>query len=667
MDTVYDPSEKITNSYYLVDVADESDASQKTQEQFESGEVAYLLGQTNSGWGQDLGQAEQSPSYSNSNRVYYDAHHDVYGNTISVHYYIDGAVVDGSSLYDVAEGTVLTKPEDPVKVGYDFDGWFVDEEFTTQWDFNDGVTQSMILYAKFTTHNYLLNGEYYGTFASALENANSGDVITMNKDVEEQVALEVTKGKNVTLDLNGKKLSLADGVYGAVITVRRGAVLTVKDSAGGGVIDSTTDGAWAVIQLVNADDVDSDGAAEFILESGTLKGGNQDGCIIGSSQRDNTKITINGGVITGELFTMAIFHPQDGEVVINDGIIETGCGIEMRAGSLVMNGGKISVTCPLVTQNSNEDVTVGGVAIAISQQVSDLPVSVTVNGGTIISADGSVAFYQDRLIDTYSQSTNISAYLSANASITGEIVANESCYEIITMPNGAYALAHADAVAQIGSKSYYSLEEAYYYAVDGDEIVILNDIDLLMQVVIQKEITINLNGNNISLPDVSGYAIIAEKPLTVDGEGIVIINGLYGLGVADNGEGSLAIKNGAYAGINESGKTSLFGGPNVSVSGGLFTHAVSEEYWANGYFVIPAESGEYYYTVTVEDYRLIATEQVKACKDKYLVINRYKANCEMAMEQIVLDASAYFDTLYFIKSTALWLMSFELSVILLSS
>ncbi|HJK04801.1 MAG TPA: InlB B-repeat-containing protein, partial [Methanocorpusculum sp.] len=61
----------------------------------------------------------------------------------------DGA----ATLYvvtDLSAGDKLTKPEDPVKDGYTFAGWHKDTACTQAWDFNDGITGSMTLYAKWT-------------------------------------------------------------------------------------------------------------------------------------------------------------------------------------------------------------------------------------------------------------------------------------------------------------------------------------------------------------------------------------------------------------------------------------------------------------------------------------------------------------------------------------
>lgn len=48
----------------------------------------------------------------------------------------------------VKSNSKVTKPEDPTREGYKFEGWFVDEELESAYDFDTKVTKSFTLYAK---------------------------------------------------------------------------------------------------------------------------------------------------------------------------------------------------------------------------------------------------------------------------------------------------------------------------------------------------------------------------------------------------------------------------------------------------------------------------------------------------------------------------------------
>lgn len=53
-------------------------------------------------------------------------------------------------LVEVAQGNCVIRPQDPVREGYTFDGWFVDQEGTQAYDFATPVEVDLILYAKWT-------------------------------------------------------------------------------------------------------------------------------------------------------------------------------------------------------------------------------------------------------------------------------------------------------------------------------------------------------------------------------------------------------------------------------------------------------------------------------------------------------------------------------------
>ena len=49
----------------------------------------------------------------------------------------------------VKKGSLVTRPEQPVRPGRAFAGWYADESCTKRWDFdNDKVEDNMTLYAK---------------------------------------------------------------------------------------------------------------------------------------------------------------------------------------------------------------------------------------------------------------------------------------------------------------------------------------------------------------------------------------------------------------------------------------------------------------------------------------------------------------------------------------
>jgi uncharacterized repeat protein (TIGR02543 family) len=72
-------------------------------------------------------------------------------------------VTNPVSQFMFSDGKVV-EPDEPSQVGYEFDGWWTTKNYTTntEWDFDDSVSESMTLYAKWVektdyTVNYNLN------------------------------------------------------------------------------------------------------------------------------------------------------------------------------------------------------------------------------------------------------------------------------------------------------------------------------------------------------------------------------------------------------------------------------------------------------------------------------------------------------------------------------
>ncbi|PKK96328.1 MAG: hypothetical protein CVV58_06915, partial [Tenericutes bacterium HGW-Tenericutes-3] len=58
---------------------------------------------------------------------------------------------DGTTTQVLVKSNVaMSAPEDPVKIGYTFEGWYIDPSYVTLYDFEAPVTSNFILFAKFT-------------------------------------------------------------------------------------------------------------------------------------------------------------------------------------------------------------------------------------------------------------------------------------------------------------------------------------------------------------------------------------------------------------------------------------------------------------------------------------------------------------------------------------
>ncbi len=85
----------------------------------------------------------------------------------------------------------------------------------------------------------MIGAKEYPTLTAAINEANTGDTVKLVNNVTENVTIPAAK--TITLDLNGKKLTNADGQD--TITVALGASLTVT---GSGTVDNVTHGKAAI-------------------------------------------------------------------------------------------------------------------------------------------------------------------------------------------------------------------------------------------------------------------------------------------------------------------------------------------------------------------------------------------------------------------------------------
>ena len=75
--------------------------------------------------------------------------------TYTLSFNTDGGT--GIASENVTYGDQITRPADPVKEHYDFAGWYTDDTFATEFDFNSLLTEDKTIYAKYTPSVYTVN------------------------------------------------------------------------------------------------------------------------------------------------------------------------------------------------------------------------------------------------------------------------------------------------------------------------------------------------------------------------------------------------------------------------------------------------------------------------------------------------------------------------------
>lgn len=223
--------------------------------------------------------------------------------------------------------------------------------------------------------------EAYTSLEAAVTAAKSGQTVSLEKNAQLTAVLPITGNKAITIDLNGNTITGADQAIvieiGNKETNTDTSVLTLTDSAGTGkVICHETANKAAICVRTGAGMVTKNVTLEFadtvtsnvnamiqtqgslILESGTKITSTEAGVTVlgekgkitindgveitgkayaiagnGSNGLGGTEIIINGGKMTSSEGA-AIYHPQEGTLVLNGGEITGKTGVQLCAGSL---------------------------------------------------------------------------------------------------------------------------------------------------------------------------------------------------------------------------------------------------------------------------------------------------------------------------------------------
>ena len=213
----------------------------------------------------------------------------------------------------------------------------------------------------------------YGTLAAAITEAKNGETVKLLKDVTE--AVTIPADKTITLDLNGKKLTNADGQD--TITVALGASLTVT---GSGTVDNVTHGKTAIYNngtvILNGGSYtrsaeastsikDANGNSYYnILNHGTMTIGK------------NASVTSRGSfssLIANGYYNFSDTNPRSGYVF----------GTNQETPSLTINGGTFSGGINTIKNDDNATLTVNNGSFSNMTQAAIQNNHVaTINGGT---------------------------------------------------------------------------------------------------------------------------------------------------------------------------------------------------------------------------------------------------------------------------------------------
>ena len=219
---------------------------------------------------------------------------------------------------------------------------------------------------------------YYKTLADAVAAANNATV-TLLKDVTTNVTIPA--GKSITLDLDGKKLTVPDDVgikvKGKLTVTGNGTVTCTRTpfmvNAGELVIENgavSSDSDYGIYAL-------NDG--KVTVNGGTLT--SLYSPLTGNNTTGNMNFTVNGGTLTAKSGP-AIYMPGQVSMTITDGVLNG--GISLRMGQVNISGGTINA---VTTGFGMPTETVSGKPVYAYSGNVWFPDALYVIGGTYTSTD----------------------------------------------------------------------------------------------------------------------------------------------------------------------------------------------------------------------------------------------------------------------------------------
>ncbi|MCD7784482.1 MAG: hypothetical protein LUH18_02715 [Oscillospiraceae bacterium] len=415
----------------------------------------------------------------------------------------------------------------------------------------------------------------------------------------------------------GGSLTISDGTVtntgtGQAVYISQGAEATIS----GGSITAPYEG-YGVGVLIQKGTLTMTGGTVYGHNFGIGTNGTDS-----SSYYPNT-ITISGGEVSG---TFGMYLPAVESTTTISGsakITGTSTGIEIRAGSLIVNDGEISSTSTTFSTKTNGNgATTYGAGISISQHSTDKDVSVTINGGTI---SGYYSVYE---LNTYASknSSNVTLTIPSTSTavikstdtndedeVEGQAVYSASVSEgtyantTISISGGSYSSQVDPAYCAEGYAPVTTTDESGYYTVteavvkgydkdseyvagyatladaladESEDVVklVLVDSDIVStDATASKTLTIDLGGKNLTIESGATLTVASGATVTIvdtaETGGLVTNNGTIAV------EGTLDIRDLGYTTDSYSG-SGLLGHENGKITLGASSTFIVPDVWA---------------------------------------------------------------------------------------
>lgn len=478
----------------------------------------------------------------------------------------------------------------------------------------------------------------YETLADAIRLATKGKTITLLADVEQNTQLTI--GKSITLDLNGKTIRNTVDIWGdkanAILSITNGAKVTIT---GNGTIDAKENDCYT-INVVKGDLTIENGTfygnvSVVQVEEGTLsvKGGTFDlhqkwegsskylfNCIDSEFTSGNAKVAISGGTFVGfdpnvspeqkvDGKTPSFAAPGVGITRNENGSFTAAAGMTAQILDKDGNSVKAYNTLADAVAAAQDGQTVRLLAdVALDAQIATGK-AITIDGQSkytiraakkLASADGKAGMFY-RTQSAKGTLTFLNVTLDGNGAskiFLNEGGAGETVFDGVTSTNGG-GIAYGSGIhisgggshatirnsTLTGSTGTMELNDANYYAA--------NDLWVGGNVYVTVENSVIGNVFVNSAPSATATNGVVHGQLTITGEKTKI--------TYLSGEEEAADKldkfgnNGSLVKIDSGYVEKVFDKGSYAISGGTFKTEVKKEWCAAGY--VPTQNGDGTYGV----------------------------------------------------------------------
>ena len=581
----------------------------------------------------------------------FDLHQKWEGSSMYLFNCIDEAYVDGSANVAISGGTFVgfdpnVSPEQKVDgktPSFAAPGVGITKNENGSFTAVDGMTAQIL-----DEDGNSVNA--YNTLAEAVAAAQNGQTITLLADVEQNTQLTI--GKSITLDLNGKTIKNTVDIWGdtanAILSITNGAKVTIT---GNGIMDAKANDCYT-INVVKGDLTIENGTfygnvSVVQVQEGTLsvKGGTFDlhqkwegsskylfNCIDSEFTSGNAKVAISGGTFVGFDPNVSPEQKVDGKT---PSFAAPGVGITKNEnGSFTAVDG---MTAQILDEDGNSVNAYNTLAEAVAaaqdgqtvRLLADVALDAQIATGKAITIDGQ-SKYTIKTVKKLASADGKAGMFYRTQSAKGTLTflnvtldgggvskiflneggAGETVFDGVTSTNGG-GIAYGSGIhisgggshatirnsTLTGSTGTMELNNANYYAA--------NDLWVGGNVYVTVENSVIGNVFVNSAPSATATNGVVHGQLTITGEKTKI--------TYLSGEEEAADKldkfgnNGSLVKIDSGYVEKVFDKGSYAISGGTFKTEVKKEWCAAGY--VPTQNADGTYGVEIGKFTVMVTSR----------------------------------------------------------